>query len=359
MRAWIPTTLLALSCCLGGRTAPVPTLAATPDVLAWVLPYEDSLGSLARNARWISVASPTYFRVAVSANRARLEDWDPAVPFPRARLAEAGRSGRFEVLPLVGCVDDCGPLISRVLDDEEARAHHVGDLARVVHEEELAGLVIDYEQLDAREESVSRFVTDLSTRLHGAGKRLGLVVQEPCGIDPACRRSPFPFDLRTIARRVDLLVVMEYDYSVDGSSPPAPRTWVQSGLTKMVSEIDARDRTKLLCGLPLYGRISADLAGGETAVLFRDVGPANVRSARVTVGPLTLDPAALSKVATVTDGARSGTLYLEDHETLAARLALLSPYAIGGVALWRLGGEDPCTSRELARLRRMPLPPCE
>jgi spore germination protein len=365
MRRWFQLTALALACCtngpsMNGRSPTSPsTPARTPEVLAWVLPYEDSLASLRRNAEWLTVVSPTYFRIAVSKNRARLEDWDPAAPFPRARLAEIERRSSFEVLPLVGCIDACGPMISRILDDDAARTDHIDDLVRTVREQKLSGLFIDYEELNASEENVTRFVTDLAAALHREGKRLGVVIQEPCGIDPACHRAPFPFSPRTLARQADLLVVMEYDFSVDGSAPPAPRAWVERGLSKMVAEIDARDQQKLLCALPLYGRLSAILSGGDTAVLFRDVQPGRIRNARVAIGALSLDPEAMSKVATVSSGSHSGKLYLEDRETLAARLSLVSPYGIGGIALWRLGGEDPCTSRELARLRQRPLPPCE
>lgn len=361
MRAPIAAALLALvgAGCPRVRSSPAAQ-DGPPEIVAWVLPYDDSLESLARNAPWIGVASPAYFRVAVTEGRARLEDWDPAAPFPRARLEELRGRAAFEVIPLVGCVDACGPKISRVLDDDAARAHHVRDLARVVREQRLGGLFIDYEEIDAKPASVSRFVKELAAAIHADGKKLGLVVQEPCGSDPACRRAPFPFALRTLTRVVDWLVVMEYDYAVDGSAPPAPRDWVERGLAKTIAEIDAQDRNKVLCALPLYGRLSASLVtDGDTAVRFGDVRPGFVRDLEVTIGPLTLDRAALSKVATVTAGERSGTLYLEDRDTLSARLSLVSKFGLGGVALWRLGGEDPCTARELAKLRRSPPPPCE
>lgn len=361
MRPWSYVAALTLACCAGGPRATCPTTHAntTDEVLAWVVPYEDSLASLRRNADYVTVVSPAYFRLAVSGDRAHLEDWDPAAPFPRAALSEIQRGAAFEVLPLVGCVDACGPQISRILDDRAARARHVADLVRVVREQELDGLFIDYEEVDATEANVTAFVRDLASALHRDGKKLGLAIQEPCGSDPTCLRAPYPFALRTLARLVDLLAVMEYDYSVDGSAPPAPRAWVERGLAKTVSEIDARDKKKLLCGVPLYGRVSADLSGGDTAVLFRDVAAERIGEREVALGPLTLDPEALSKIATVRSATWSGTIYLEDRESLAARVALAASYGVGGVALWRLGGEDPCTSRELARLRRKPPPPCE
>jgi spore germination protein YaaH len=352
---------LAISCSGGvstGVTRSATKEPAGPEVLAWVVPYADSLASLERNASWITMASPTYFRLAVSGKAVRLEDWDPAVPFPRERL-ESLRAGRaFEVLPMVGCIGPCGPKISRVLDDDGARDAHIADLLRVAREQSLRGLVIDYEDIDAREASVTRFVTDLSSGLHAAGKKLVLVVQEPCGIDPACRRDPYPFALGTLIDKVDRLAVMEYDLAVDGSSPPAPRDWVSRGLAKVVSEVgEGKGRRKVLCALPLYGRLTAGIAD-DTAVLFSEVQPGRVRNVEARMGKVTFDPSLLSKSVPVTSGAKTGTLYLEDHETLAARLALVSSFGLGGVGLWRLGGEDPCIGTELARYRRMKAPPC-
>jgi spore germination protein YaaH len=365
-----PSRLLALallvtSCGASTGSTPSPSQVEAkertrgPDVLAWVLPYADSLKSLERNAAWLTIVSPTYFRLAVVGKTVRLEDWDPAVPFPRAPLESIRARSSFSVLPMVGCIGTCGPLISRVLEDDRARTGHIADLVRVAREQQLDGLFLDYEDVDASEASVTRFLTDLASALHASGKRLGLAVQEPCGVDPACARAPFPFALRPIADMVDHLAVMEYDFSVDGSAPPAPRDWVSRGLAKVVGQIgDEPKLRKILCGLPLYGRVSAGIAG-DTAVLFGDIKPGQVRSAQVAFGTFAFEPSVLSKRATVTPGAKSGTLYLEDHETLAARLELASTFKLGGVALWRLGSEDPCVGGELARYRGLAGPACK
>lgn len=340
------------------RGAPASEPPPPAEVLAWVLPYDNSLASLERNARFVTIASPTFFRLAVQGKTAKLEDWDPGAPFPRSRLTTALSGAAAAVLPLVGCIGPCGPKISRVLDDEAARRAHVHDLLRVVHAQGLGGLVIDYEDVDASERSVTSFVDELARGLHAAGKRLVLVIQEPCGVDPGCRRSPYPFALKTLVQMVDHLAIMEYDFAVDGSAPPAPRAWVDRGLRKVAAEVGGGPNLrKVICALPFYGRVTKGIAD-DTAVLFDEVKAGSVRNAKVSVGPLRLDPHAFSKVATVTGPGKSGVLYLEDRETIAARIAHVSSLNLGGIAIWRLGGEDPCITPELAKLRRMPGPAC-
>lgn len=350
------------------KTTPAPPTPAkveppfVPEVLAWVLPYDNSLQSFERNARYITIASPTYFRLAVDGKNAKLEDWDPNVPFPRPRLTAAMKGATPVVLPLVGCIGPCGPKISRVIDDEGARKAHINDLMRVVREQNLAGLVIDYEEVDASEANVSRFVADLAKELHASQKKLVLVIQEPCGVDPACKRTPYPFALKSLVKDVDQLAVMEYDFVVDGTGAPAPRAWVEKGLRRVATEIGegSPELRKVLCAIPFYGRVTKGIAD-DTAVLFDEVKPGAIRTSKATIGPLSFDKNALSKTAPVTGGAggkTTGTLYLEDKDTIAARAALLAPFKMGGVAIWRLGGEDPCMTSELAKLRQMPPVPC-
>ena len=203
---------------------------------------------------------------------------------------------------------------------------------------------------------MTAFFTELASALHAQGKELGVSVQEPCGIDPACKRDPYPFALREIVEQVDLLAIMEYDLAVDGSQPPAPRAWVERGLEKVIAVVgEAAAHAKVLCAIPYYGRVTAGLAS-DTAVLFGDVHPNKIRDVKLAIGELTLDDGALSKVAEVHKGAKTGTLYLEDHATLAARLDLPALAKLRGVAIWRLGSEDPCNAGELARYRHLAAP---
>lgn len=357
---------LVLSACLAacagarGNTADAfGPRSEGPLTLAWVVPYEDSLASLERNAPYVRIVSPTYYRLRVSALSVALEDWDPTTPFPRARIGELVAKGliaKASVLPLVGCIGACGPQISRVLDDPGARAKHVTQLLESAETQGLAGLFVDYEDVDAKKESVTDFVQALSQGLHAAGRTLGFVIQEPCGASVAtCARSPYPFDLRAIASNVDVLAIMEYDYAVDGSAAPAPRSWVRAGLTAVANAVGtAENRAKTVCAVPLYGRATAGMLD-DSAVLYSEVLGKRAGSKSFETGVAAYDDDAIAMVAPLRAGGREGKVYYENHDTFARRLNLISEVKLGGVAMWRLGGEDPCITSELARYRGMPL----
>jgi spore germination protein YaaH len=319
-----------------------------------VLPYEDSLKSFERLAPTLSIVSPAIYRLHIDNKTAQLEDWDPAVPFPRARLVAAGKS---TVLPLVGCIGPCGAQLGAILDDPVARKKHVQELVRVVSKDRLSGLFIDYENVGASRTNVTRFVHELAMALHQRKKKLAIVVEEPCGTDPACHRDPYPFDLRSIARDVDWLAVMEYDFSVDASAPPAPREWVTRGLQKVGAEIGGPHALrKVLCGIPFYGRITPGLAA-DTAVLWTDIAPDVTKNPpKIAVDTPVFDADALAKVANARSGNASGRVYFEDHESLAERLALARRAGVAGIAIWRLGGEDSENEAPLRLYRRVGLP---
>jgi hypothetical protein len=354
--AWISAGCPASGRIAAQHAASSPALADPREVAAWVLPYGPSLASLERLGPFLTIVSPTYYRVAFDGNGPRLEDWDPGAPFPRAKLAAIARGAR--IMPLVGCIGPCGPRISRVLDDPAARGKHVADLLAAAQHDRAAGLFVDYEDLGAAEPSVRAFVGDLASGLHSAGMRLALVIPEPCGVDASCLREPFPFDTRALIDQVDWLVVMEYDFAVDATAPPAPSAWIARGIRKIATDVgDPRKMSKVLCGVPFFGRVSPGIAD-DTAVLWEDVRPGRVRGAAVDLGPLAFEPEALSKVARVAAGSKQGRIYVEDHETLSARLSFVEDLSVGGIAIWRLGGEDPCNAQVLARFRREPTMPC-
>lgn len=339
-----------LSC--GEARAPSTHSAPTRQVAAWVLGDDVSVESMRQNLDALTVVSPTFYKVAVVGKTTRLVPWE-ATPTPRARFQALASGKRVSVLPMVGCVEQCAENLSAILDDERARAAHVAALLAAAEADGLDGLFIDYEEIRCSTDGFSRFIDALAGALHGRGKKLGIAVAEPCGIAPDCEREPYPFALNHLAATADVLAVMEYDFIVDGSGPIAPSDWLVRGLRRLQRDIESRNMPKVFVGIPLYGRVSRDVTTSDNAVLWADV-TRRIAGAPLLSEPLRFDAGGLAKVARVSNAksGREGKIFLEDHDTLTARLEILEREGFANIALWRLGGEDPCVWPVIRAWRR-------
>jgi spore germination protein YaaH len=311
-------------------------------VIAWVIGGAPGLKSLRNNLDAIDVVSPAYWRVAFGPAGTRLEEWDPGNPVQRAEVREMAARARVPVVPLVACLDECARKISAILREAASREAHVRAILEAVRGEPVDGVFIDYEGITCSADDFNAFVDNLAKELRRRGLRLGVAATEPCGFTEDCRRPGYPFDLGHLARVTDYLAVMHYDYQVDGSAPVAPRGWVQKGLIRVRREVGDH-RAKVFVGMPFYGRITQGLAP-DTAVLWSEVQAGRLQGQPFRILRTRFDREMLSHVAQIQYGPKSlaGTLYYEDHVTVDERLGLVASEGFSGVAIWRLGDEDPC-----------------
>lgn len=349
----------------GCRALP-PRLTETPRrVVAWLIGGAPGLASLQANIDAIDVVSPAYYRVVFPPGGTALEDWDAGNPVDRARVRAVAAAAKVPVVPLVACVDACGTRLSAVLADPAAREAHIRVLLERATADAVDGLFIDYEGITCSAADFRVFAERLRAELGARRLTLGLAVTEPCGWEPSCHRPGYPFDLRALAQLSDYLAVMSYDYTIDGSTAVAPRAWVRLGLRRVARDVGA-GRAVVFAGVPFYGRISAGVLP-DTAVLWGELNARRLQGQPVEVRGSAFDAEKLAQVAQVSVGAarRPAVVHYEDHESLAARLGCFEDEGVAGVALWRLGDEDPCNwdvlrawkRREPARCSPRPAPP--
>jgi len=342
MMANTTTTLISVIVMLCGCPAPKslpPPQQPPPTVVAWLIGGQPGLDSLQRNLAAVTVASPAYYQVTHDGDATQLTDWDPGNPVDRKTVRRLTRQGHVALLPLVACLGPCAGRMSATLRNPGQTRAHVEAILTGVAPDETDGVFVDYEGLTCSASDFNRFIDQLAGKLHGQGKRLGLAITEPCGISADCRREVYPFDIPHLAQVADHLSVMEYDYTVDGSDAVAPRAWVLRGLQRVRREVGSR-RHKVQIGIPFYGRITAGLTR-DTGVLWSEVEARRIQGQPLRIKHQAFDADKLSQVAQVTVGDRSGRLFYDDHTTLSQRLKLVREQGFDGIAIWRLGGEDP------------------
>ena len=353
-----------------GREAPItsPPVAASADagapsreVLAWVIGDDESVASL-KAQRGVTLVSPVLHRVSFEGSEPKITTWSR--PQDSARLSrEVSRFAERDRLPLVACGGPSARRLARALA-EPATAKRLEDRLFALADGE-GGVLLDFEGLVGDSESLSSLVANLGARLRSRNKRLALALPAPCPLSlaPAAAKTsscvePAPasaYDFRALTAASDLVAIMLYDHDTTGARAPQPREWIEGAVARLAALVPKEQFDRLAFGVPLYGRIDGALMGGRSDFLWSALERGRVRGRRVRTGSPRFDAAALSNVATATvesdGGAQRGPIFIEDHTSTQRRLALALELGFTKVALWRLGGEDPCTALVLDAFR--------
>ena len=306
--------------------------------------------SIAANADLFSEISPFWYRVLANG---RVEPYtrpdggtyeDPAI------LAFL-RSRRILVIPTVANVINGvwdGAAVSRIITDPQLRAFNISNLVDLAVGRGYDGIDLDYESLRERDRAAfTIFVQNLAAALHAKGKLLTVNVYAKTA-EPGTWDGPRAQDWFAIGRAADQVRIMTYEYSWSTSPPGpiAPVNWVDDVMTFARSKI-ARER--LVLGVPLYGydwvgQSATDLVWSQAVAL------ANQHAVAVRWD----DASAAPWFEYRADSARH-TVWFENASSADAKLDVAVWSNIGGVTIWRLGGEDPRTWSSLrSRLAATP-----
>jgi spore germination protein YaaH len=274
-----------------------------------------------------------------------------------ALVAEAHAHGAL-VIPLINndypaTGFDPGP-VSAIIHDPARRAAHIQVLVDEVVAYDYDGIDIDYESLDgsADREAFSVFIEELAAALHAQGKLLSVAVHAKTGA-PGGWDGPRAQDWARLGAAADRFRVMTYAYHWGGSDPGpiAPQWWVEDVLAFATSVVPPN---KVYMGLHFYGH-DWRAGGGGRSVVWEDVQALSVAHGALPrwQGQDRLGrPVAEPWLAYTDAQGQAHEVWYANRSSVAARLALVRAYGLGGVAVWRLGGEDPANWLAIATAMR-------
>ena len=321
---------------------PDPSTASTPGVdqpplVVGAVPYwdeQEARATLDAHSHQIHVASPWSYAVAADGSVQLQPDLKAANEQAlTGHLHDLG----IKVIPTVA--DTTAGLwdpatVSAVIKDPTRRGFHVQSILSLIQSNGFDGIQIDYEDLTPEDRSsFSAFVTDLGQAIHQAGKVLYVTVhvkEDDAGYDARNQSQ----DYAAIGNTADQVCLMAYDWhwSTGPSGPIAPYDWVERVLRYSITQIPAN---KLLLGVGLFGY---DWVGTTATNLTWSQIVALAAQNRVDEA---WDVGAQSPHFSYTlDGVHHDVWY-ENGRSAAAKFDLAKQYHLGGVELWRLGGEDP------------------
>lgn len=298
-----------------GDAAPYQSLARAAGALTTVIPFSYQVnyaGAITGrvNSRMLSLARARGLKVL-------------------ALVHNAG-SGRF----------DSGA-VHAFLANPMARQRAIDQLYTLLVQTGLDGVNLDLEGVPPQDRwNLTAFVQALATRLRP--RHFLVTASLPAKTyDDRNSRWAGAYDYRALSPYLDQVILMTYDEHIAGGAPGpvASYTWVDKVVRYAASVFP---RQKIVLGLPSYGY--AWSSRGDRAVTFSQVGSLLKQYG---VSPSWDYAAQVPYFRYYRDGVLYRVWY-ENSRSAAQKAALVKKYGLRGVAVWKLGYEDPALWTALA-----------
>ena len=280
------------------------------------------------NVTGINVISPTWFF---------LYDNEGTVESIASReYVEEAHARGLEVWALVDDFThsaDNGVDTKEVLSYTSKRAKVIGTLMEEAQACGIDGINVDFEKVsqDAGQDYI-QFIRELSVECRARGLVLSVDNYVP-------RNFNAHYEWKEQGVMADYVIIMGYDEHWAGGEEAgsvASLGYVEEGIAKMVEEVPAQ---KVINAVPLYTRIWT--TSPEGAVSSRAVG---IRAASDFLNQngavYAWDESTSQNYAQFDTPEGLCQVWLEDEQSLAAKVDVMKNYGLGGIAAWKLGFDE-------------------
>jgi spore germination protein YaaH len=363
---------IALVSALSLQIAPIAQADNPPrKIFSGWLPYysmKTSLPDVVSNSDLIQEVNPFWYTLKSATKITDL--YTPANPsVPMSVPLQTLQSMKFSIIPTVTDGTDKG-VLAGLIANAATRAQVVATITTLVMSNNFDGIDLDFENFAFVDGTASwastmpnwiQFISDLSASLHANGKLLS--VTTPVLFDPATgKKGYYVYAWAAIARSIDRLKIMTYDYSTSSPGPIGPITWAESAVQYAVSVVPA---SEVYVGIAGYGRdwITAvsgtcpvDVAAAITpqakaatfvmrdaATLAANYGVLPTYTPKFAETTFTYQKVynGVTSLGQATSCTATRTAWYQDAQGYSVRAGLVAKYRLGGVAAWTIGMEDP------------------
>jgi spore germination protein YaaH len=258
---------------------------------------------------------------------------------PNLEAIAKTREHKIKILPLINVV----PSQDAILLDKRARDNAIANIVRVVRANKYDGVNIDFEFIPTtgnKDFSLDRnqmtlFMQLLSTQLKKMKRETHMSVLPHVNVPVEMAGV---YDYSALARFVDKVTIMCYDYRQEGSPPGpiAPFSWVEQNI---ITSIKQGFKPSQIClGVATYGYDwPLGRSGGFSKPSSEILHDAAVKGYQVKWSERYEEPYYVYKDAYGTER----EIWFENYATLQTKINLVKKYKISGICIWRLGFEDP------------------
>jgi spore germination protein len=223
--------------------------------------------------------------------------------------------------------------IHAVLASPSLRKTAIDNIEASINQYGLDGINIDFEMVPAGDrDNLTTFIRELAARLKPQGKIVSIDVFPKHNEENDVATA---YDYKQLGQYADRIILMTYDYHA-GWNGPGGIADIRSVEADLKYALTMIPKNKVYLGIAGYGydwssQGTKDLEYGSVQKLIARFGP-NVQ----------WDNAAKSRHFSYTDeNGITHQVWYEDSRSLEYKLDLVNAYDIAGIAIWKLGDEDP------------------
>lgn len=225
-------------------------------------------------------------------------------------------------------------ITSNIMNSYEARRNLIESIISKCVEYELDGINLDFENMKAEDKDMySRFIIELEPRLKEIGMVLSVDVTAPDGGET----WSMCFDRYVIGDVADYTIFMAYDQNGVSSKKPgttAGYNWIKLNLVKFL-QTEEIDPNKLILAVPFYTRIwttnqDGKVAGNST-ISMKDINKTIPDGANKQ-----WNDELKQNYVEYTSGNNKKEIWIEDLESLKAKISLIKDNNLAGVASWEV-----------------------
>ncbi|NOT48488.1 MAG: polysaccharide deacetylase family protein, partial [Acidobacteria bacterium] len=312
--------------------APTPSAepAEHPVSIGFYVNWDDSsFTSLKRNIGSLDWLVPEWIRLSDDVNSPLLLDIDN-----KALDLIQQEKPAMPILPLLQNYKDekwNSEILAKWIGTEEARRKLIDSLAVNVNRYKFGGITVDLEEVPA---SMQKELLMFVEELHSEFQRQNLKVAQAVPFD-----NP-DWDYRDYAAATDFQMLMAYDQHWESgeAGPIAGQDWFEAVLKKRMAELSPA-KTVVCFGNYGYkwqsGAQEAEDISFQQAVL-------TARESLDNPGEIKFDPVSKNPHFSYSeDDGENYDIWFLDAVTAFNQIRAVRQYKVAGLALWRLGSEDP------------------
>lgn len=238
----------------------------------------------------------------------------------------------YKVWPMVSNAEAGIEVTSTIMNSYEERKKLIEKIVSLCVENNLDGINVDFENMKEEDKDLySRFIIELTPRIKEIGMVISVDVTAPDGA-PAWSLC---FDRHVIGDVADYIVFMAYDQygkSSDKAGTTAGYNWVKLSLDKFL-QTEEIESEKIILGIPFYTRLWTTNSDGEV-ISNSTVTMKNIDNVLLSDAERNWNDELKQYYVEYSDGNNKKEIWIEDIESLKAKVSLVKENNLAGIGSW-------------------------